>query len=90
MANASLVFTVTDHEPRATLIFFDLVSVNVDKRNLITFLLLDMPKAFDRLPPERRLPKIKSYELVESLYSWSTSYLFELSQAVSVNRKLSQ
>lgn len=70
--------------------FFYLITLNVYKKRAIIIIFLDMTGAFDRVPHEWLLLKIKSCGLGDPLYSWLASYLSDRFQTVGINGTLSQ
>ena len=64
------------------------MAANSGKAGIIIY--LDMTKAFDCVPHSLLLDKIKSYGVVDPLFSWISSYLSARSQVVCVDEHLSE
>ena len=64
--------------------FLDRATHELDKGNSMLLLYLDFHKAFDRVPHHRLLLKLKSFGIVNPLYSWLTSFLQGRQQSVDI------
>lgn len=72
LVNPSMVFLGTGPTHYAALIFL-IWPLNVNKKKAVVMIFLDKTKAFDRVPHERMVIKITSYDLADPLYSCLTS-----------------
>ncbi|MBM6549293.1 reverse transcriptase domain-containing protein [Streptococcus dysgalactiae] len=60
-----------------------------DDGKALIIIYLDMTKAFDRVSHTRLLSKVKTFGIIDPLFSWLTSYLANRSQVVSIDGHLS-
>lgn len=70
--------------------FFDLATVNVNKKNAIIIIIFHMTKTPNPVANKRLLLKSKSYRLADPLSSWLASYHSGRSGVVSISGILSQ
>ena len=56
-----------------------------DKNKQVDMLILDFTKAFDTVPHQRLLVKLKHYGIDSNLHRWISSWLTELTQQVVVD-----
>ena len=61
----------------------------IDNGHNIDVLYLDFSKAFDTVPHERLLAKLKSYGITNNIHSWIKSFLSDRKQRVRVNNSFS-
>jgi hypothetical protein len=66
----------------------DLVA-SLDKNKQVDAVLLDFSKAFDRVPHNRLLQKLKHYGITGNILSWLKKFLFYRKQRVILDGKLS-
>ena len=70
--------------------FFEFVTSNVDNGNPIDCIYLDFCKAFDKVPIEKLLAKLKSHGINGQLLKWFRSWLTNRRQRVVINGKKSE
>ena len=70
-----------------TLVFW---TSELDKDNPVDVVYLDFCKAFDKVPHERLLTKMKSYNITNKIINWTRNFLYNRKQRVIVNGKKSQ
>ena len=70
--------------------FLDFITTAADNGYACIILLLDLSKAFDRVPHSRLLAKVRSFGIRAPLLSWLTSYLSMRTQTVSYEGHSSQ
>ncbi|MBM6549249.1 RNA-directed DNA polymerase [Streptococcus dysgalactiae] len=69
--------------------FFNHLTTVADNCNSAIIIYLDMTKAFDRVPHEKLLGKVKSIGIIDPLLSWFASYLTSRLQVVCIDGHLS-
>jgi len=72
------------------LFFFDQISEGVDTGTAINVIYLDFAKAFDKVPHERLLSKLKKYGITGSLLQWIRSWLYNRLQRVCLEGATSE
>ena len=65
------------------------ISANLDEGEQIDAILLDFSKAFDKVPHQRQLLKLRHYGIGESTLQWIQSFLSDRSQQVLVEGQAS-
>jgi hypothetical protein len=63
----------------------DLVTHGINNNNTIHVIFLDFVKAFDKVPHEYLLHKLKSYGILGDLFLWCKSFLTDRRQSVFIN-----
>src|SRR6267154_2524046 len=70
--------------------FVTFVSDCMDDHKEVDVIFLDFQKAFDKVPHKRLLAKLKSFGIIEKVYIWIESWLFERKQRVVLNGSFSE
>ena len=70
--------------------FFEYVTKEIDDGNPVDAIYLDLSKAFDRVPFERLLSKLKSHNVGGNVHKWISSWLHNRKQRVVINGKCSE
>ena len=65
--------------------FFEYVTKEVDNGNPVDAIYLDFSKAFDRVPFERLLSKLKSHNVGGNVHKWISNWLHNRKQRVVIN-----
>jgi len=69
--------------------FYDKVTEEIDKGNSVDVIYIDFQKAFDKVPHEALLFKMKRFGLGNSVIRWIDSWLANRKQRVHINGKFS-
>ena len=64
-------------------------SNEMDKCNSIDAIYLDLSKAFDSVPLERLLIKVKAYGIIDQVFNWIQAFLHGRRQKVVINSSYS-
>ena len=65
--------------------FLEIVTSEVDKENYFDIIYLDFAKAFDTVPHDKLLAKMKAYGIVGKIYDWFKNWLTGRKQCVVLN-----
>ena len=66
------------------------IQLVLDKRESLAAVYLDFQKAFDTVPQQRLLMKLKAYGVHGSIHAWVNTFLSQRKQRVVVNGAYSQ
>ena len=69
--------------------FLELVTATVDKGQALDVVFLDFAKAFDKVPVQRLLKKLRAHGVSGRLYSWVAAWLTDRVQRVVLNGQAS-
>jgi len=69
--------------------FFEMVTKNVDDGKPVDIIYLDFAKAFDKVPKERLLEKLRAHGFGDKIVNWIQSWLTNRRQRVVLNGKKS-
>jgi len=66
------------------LVFLDEVTAGVDSGNCIDAIYLDFAKAFDKVPHQRLIQKLRTHGIAGAVSRWITSWLSDRKQRVQI------
>ena len=69
--------------------FFEEITKWVDEGSLVDVIYLDFQKAFDKVPHQRLIPKLKSHGMRNSIINWIEQWLTDRKQGVVVDGEVS-
>ena len=70
--------------------FFEYVTSEVDRGNPVDTIYLDFSKAFDKVPHQRLLAKLKSHKISDNVLTWIEHWLMDRKQRTVINGEASE